>query len=143
MRVLVTGDRDWGNPKVYGVTEATRQAVALFNVLSKLFDIAPDTIIVEGDARGADKLAGQIWAELTSPQQVEAYPADWNRYHRAAGPIRNREMLKQSIERGKRDGHTLQRAIACHSHLQDSKGTKDMVKLLQAAIGDEHILYVK
>ena len=50
----------------------------------------PNTI-VHGGATGADRL-GEKWAKaLTLP--VNEYPADWKAYGKAAGPIRNKEML--------------------------------------------------
>lgn len=47
--------------------------------------------IVSGMSRGADKL-GFRWAEQNG-FQTKKFPADWNKYGRAAGPIRNKEML--------------------------------------------------
>lgn len=41
---------------------------------------------------GADKLALE-WAEERG-MEILKYPADWKRYKRAAGPIRNSEMGK-------------------------------------------------
>lgn len=55
---------------------------------------------------------------------VESYPADWKRYGRAAGPIRNRQML----EEGKPD-----LIIAFHSNLAESRGTANMVKIARKA----------
>lgn len=49
------------------------------------------TIVVHGGAQGADDLAAQIARSLGL--QVRAYPADWTRYGRSAGPRRNQEML--------------------------------------------------
>lgn len=142
MRVLVTGDRDWGNPEVYGEKQAARQRLSLLRALEQLYRAARDTIIVHGDARGADKLAGLIWTELAGSNQVEAHPANWAKYHRAAGPIRNAEMLVISAERALKDGHKLRKAIACHPDLTKSKGTMDMVKRLRKVIGDDNILYL-
>lgn len=50
----------------------------------------PDRVI-HGAARGADTLAGE-WAKRHA-LNVTAFPADWNRDGRAAGPIRNQKML--------------------------------------------------
>jgi SLOG family YspA-like protein len=47
--------------------------------------------IIHGDARGADRLAGQEASDLGF--WVEGVPADWKRNGKAAGPIRNRQML--------------------------------------------------
>ncbi len=46
-------------------------------------------VIIEGGAKGADKIAGK-WAQ---DYAHECYPADWDRYGKAAGPIRNGQML--------------------------------------------------
>ncbi len=51
---------------------------------------------------------------------VEAYPAEWARYHHAAGPIRNKQMLTE----GKPD-----LVIAFHNDIEKSKGSKNMVAL--------------
>lgn len=76
MKVLICGSRDWDNP----------------TPIRELIDDLPrDTIVIEGEARGADKMAAHLAKE--AGLQVEPYPADWARYHRAAGPIRNKQML--------------------------------------------------
>lgn len=48
--------------------------------------------ILHGAARGADTLAAQE-AEQIEGAVVRAFPADWEQYGRAAGPIRTQEML--------------------------------------------------
>jgi hypothetical protein len=105
MRVLVCGDRNWTN------------TVPIIQRLSKL---PPDTVIIEGEERGADTLAAGVAVHLGF--QVEGYPAQWNKYGRAAGPIRNTQML----EEGKPD-----LVIAFHNNLSNSKGTKNMVEQVQ------------
>lgn len=52
------------------------------------------TEVVCGMARGVDEL-GYRWArEHDIP--IKEFPADWNRYGKAAGPIRNKEMAEYS-----------------------------------------------
>jgi len=51
------------------------------------------TIILSGCAPGADTL-GIEWAEAKGIQ-VARFPADWNTHGRAAGPIRNQQMLDE------------------------------------------------
>ena len=46
--------------------------------------------VVCGMAKGAD-LLGKRWAE-SKRIPVKEFPADWNRYGRSAGPIRNAQM---------------------------------------------------
>lgn len=49
-----------------------------------------DVIIVSGHAKGADTL-GERYAQERG-LACEQYPADWERYGRGAGPIRNEQM---------------------------------------------------
>lgn len=112
MRVLVTGDRNWTDHEIirnilYGYTP--------------LVSIEP-VVVIHGAARGADSIAGEYAAMIGF--EVEEYPADWGTHHRAAGPIRNRQMLKE----GKPDV-----VLAFHDDLASSKGTKDMVDASLAA----------
>jgi hypothetical protein len=48
-------------------------------------------VIIEGGAKGADRLA-RTWA-INNNIPVETYEADWESHGRAAGPIRNAKML--------------------------------------------------
>jgi hypothetical protein len=50
------------------------------------------TLLIHGDARGADWLAGE-WAKERGVEV--ACPADWRRRGRGAGPIHNRQMLDE------------------------------------------------
>ena len=142
MRVLVTGDREWGNAEFYGAPEAARQVQRLVRVLTVLHVVAPDTIVVVGGARGADTIAELNAVELFGKEHVERHKADWTKHGKAAGPIRNQHMIDESARRAANDGHRLERAIACHPDLDNSKGTKDMVYRLSKAIGRANILFV-
>jgi hypothetical protein len=54
-----------------------------------------DTVI-SGAADGVDKM-GEWWAAWQTPQiPVSRYPADWDKYGKAAGMIRNRAMALQA-----------------------------------------------
>jgi len=102
--VLVTGDRN------YTDHEYLRQFLLTFHLN---FDILK---LVHGDAKGADTMADQ-WAK-SAAIPVQAYPAQWDRYGRAAGPIRNRAMW---------DAEMPDVVIAFHKNLSESRGTKDMM----------------
>jgi hypothetical protein len=120
-RLLVTGSRYWTNvEKIYDVLSlAKEQAGAL------------PLIIVEGEAKGADELSRRVAHQLEL--DVERYPADWNAHGKAAGPIRNQQMLDESLRRAHSDGCYLRAGAAFHESLADSKGTLDMVNRLEAA----------
>jgi hypothetical protein len=49
--------------------------------------------LIHGDASGADRLSGE-WAQSRGIP-VRAFPADWAKHRRAAGPIRNKQMLEE------------------------------------------------
>lgn len=75
-RVLVCGSRDWNRPAL---------------IAAKLAELPPGSIVMHGTARGADIIAADYAYSLGF--EVEHYPADWKRYGKKAGIIRNLEML--------------------------------------------------
>lgn len=81
-RIAVTGGRDYRDKKT------------VFNVLDKLNKQDPITELMHGGARGADTLS-RLWAEARDVESRAFYP-DWDRYGKAAGPIRNNQILNQS-----------------------------------------------
>lgn len=100
-RVLVCGDREW---------------TAIEPIRAVLQKYPPGTVVIHGAARGADTLADQVAKELGF--DVDPYPADWKKFKKAAGPIRNSQMLAE--------GHPTE-VHAFHNALEHSTGTKDMV----------------
>lgn len=82
MRILVTGSRHWADE------EACRRAIeaAMGEVPAR------ECTLVHGAAPGADTVCARIGAELG--MRVEAHPAQWAKYGRRAGPIRNAEMVR-------------------------------------------------
>jgi hypothetical protein len=81
-RVLVCGGRDYRDRDALFLT---MDAV----VMRLCVDGLPD--LCHGGADGADRLAGE-WAKSRGVR-CTVFPADWKTYGRAAGPIRNAEML--------------------------------------------------
>jgi hypothetical protein len=79
MRVLVCGGRDF-----------TDRAL-LEAELDRLHHARIFTVLIEGDARGADRMAG-AWAEAQGIAH-EVFRADWDELGAKAGPIRNQQML--------------------------------------------------
>jgi hypothetical protein len=81
-----------------------------------------DIVLIHGCATGADD-AARRWAE-DREYETDAYPACWKQYGKAAGPIRNTQMLTE----GKPD------VVIAFWDLK-SKGTKDMInKSLKANV---------
>lgn len=108
-RVLVCGSRHW------------RDSEAIHHTLDLHLRLHYGRIeIIHGNARGADLIADSVARGLGLV--VHPYPADWNAHGRAAGPIRNRQMLDQhpDVVLAFKDGfdHTFSRG-----------GTEHMVKI--------------
>lgn len=80
-RVIIAGSRTFSN---YRLMVEKCDAV-LYN---KFY--THDIIIVSGGAKGADQ-CGERYAQ-DRRLKVEVYPAEWDKYGSAAGPIRNRQM---------------------------------------------------
>lgn len=72
---------------IAGTRTITSLAIVAEAIKASEFDIAE---VVSGGAPGVDALA-EKWAEEHGIP-VKRFPADWNRYGRRAGPIRNTEM---------------------------------------------------
>ena len=106
------GDRNWNDRrKLY-------DALDTWN----LYSGEKITTIIEGEAKGADRLAAD-WGEAHGIE-VLRFPADWSEQGRSAGPRRNTRMLKE----GKPD-----LVLAFHDYLDESKGTKNMVEQAKRA----------
>jgi hypothetical protein len=102
MTILCCGDRNWKDKR------KIKRTLKLFLWSAKT--------VVHGGANGADKLSGKAAKELGFV--VRKHKAEWKKYGKAAGPIRNQKMLDEE------DPNVV---IAFHSNLKRSKGTKDMV----------------
>ena len=107
-RIIVAGGRDF-------------QDEAYLNTsLDQLREEYIDIEIVSGHASGADKLAEAYAARLGLKLRI--FPAEWKKYGRAAGPIRNREMLDYIME---------EKPVVAAFWDGQSKGTKNMIEQAQ------------
>lgn len=109
MKILITGDRNWTD---------------WWTIWKVLGWMPSGTIVVHGNARGADRIGGRI-AAMVYDFVVRPYSARWNEYGKAAGVIRNQEMLDKE--------GPFNLVLAFHPDLRASKGTKDMVLRARAA----------
>ncbi len=105
-KILICGGRDY---KDYDRLE---------DELHKLWRAEGNYIIIHGCAPGADSLAGRYAKQYNN--SVEEYPADWDKYGRRAGPLRNIQML----EEGRPD-----LVVA----FPGSRGTAHMIRIAQEA----------
>jgi hypothetical protein len=116
MRVLVCGGRNFAD-----VTK--NEHIMEWNFMNDWLDKwheghEGDLTVIHGAARGADMTA-HVWAHSIGAH-IKQYPADWKKYGKQAGYVRNAQMLKE----GKPD-----LVIA----FPGGKGTAMMVKLAKEA----------
>lgn len=82
MKIIVCGGRNYSDRR------------CVFNTLDVIHAETPITILMHGDANGADRLASS-WATWggQAKTKIETFPAQWMKYGFGAGPRRNQEML--------------------------------------------------
>jgi len=111
--VIISGDREWTCGKT------------IAHVLGML---SVGTQITHGACKGADliaeKVALEFNASLNMRFDIRGLAADWKRYGKGAGPLRNQDMLNSA----KAD-----MVIAFHDNINESKGTKNMIMLANKA----------
>ena len=78
MKLVVAGSRDFNDKKLL---------FEKIDLLRERFDI---TEIISGTAKGADSLGAEYGSENEIP--VIEFPANWNKYGKGAGHIRNKQM---------------------------------------------------
>lgn len=104
MRLAIVGSRDFTD---YSKLEKTLIDLDIFDEITE---------IVSGGARGADKLAERFASEYLI--KFTEYPALWTKHGKAAGFIRNQQIVARCDQ-----------LIAFWDH--ESKGTKHSIKLAQ------------
>lgn len=95
-------------------------------LVKKLDKITADLgklVVVHGAAAGADTLADK-WVQERG-HTVVRFHADWEKHGKAAGPLRNQEMLDFIL--------TAQQRFAVCCWDGESRGTKDMIRKLAGA----------
>ena len=104
MRVIICGGRDFADKKL------------CFDSLGRLLSEYEAMEIVSGHARGAD-LFGEEYARIHG-LKLTVFKADWKKYGRGAGPVRNRQMLEYALKGT---------AVIIAFWDGKSKGTKNMI----------------
>lgn len=91
MRILITGSRDWSD------RERVQDEIDRYLNEKISRNFFPEIVIVHGDCpTGADH-----WASLYADSEDfinEKHPADWERYGKRAGFLRNAEMVEKNAD---------------------------------------------
>lgn len=112
-RIIIAGSRQFNDYKKMLKT-LDELGVHLINTI--------DTVeIISGHASGADALGEKFAKAYNYPLKI--FPADWKKYGKAAGPIRNEQMAKYAAE--------ADRGVLIAFPIGESKGTRNMIKLAQ------------
>lgn len=98
IRILVTGSRDWDNRvlisrQVFGYINKTCPMLLDEHGHPDRRDTS-DVVIVHGDCpKGADALVESFARGCVPPIKTEPHPADWAKWKRRAGIVRNAQMV--------------------------------------------------
>jgi hypothetical protein len=116
MKLLIAGSRDY--PTNGNFNDKMNELVKLFGVPSE---------VVSGHCKtGPDKL-GEDWAKQNNIP-VKLFPADWDKFGRSAGPIRNKHMAEYC-----------DRAIVFWDG--QSRGSQNMINELKRFNKAYHVIY--
>ena len=110
LRILVTGSRNW--------TDWNAIATAIGRA-STGWSPSSVTVVHGACPTGADAIADELADRFGFT--VERHPADWDRHGRAAGPIRNQEMVNLGAD------------VCLALPLGSSRGTYDCMSRAKAA----------
>jgi hypothetical protein len=117
MRVLVTGSRDWEGPWAEGRVHAVLRALEILHQTVEPNE--PFVIVHGGCPTGADAIADR-WARRRW-YEPEVHPANWAAHGKAAGFLRNAEMVQMGAD-------------VCVGFLKDgSRGTSHTLALARTA----------
>ena len=104
VRIIVAGGREFNDSKLFE------------EKVSEILTQYKDIEFVSGHAKGADSMAEKYASD--NGIRIKVMPAEWKKYGRAAGPIRNKQMLDYALEAD---------AVLIAFWNGVSKGTKDMI----------------
>ncbi len=94
MRILITGSRDWDNDKsiYFRIMEAIGDWIESHPGLRKDQPLGWVTIVPGKCPMGADRIA-DIFSNRRLGHAAEVHPANWKKYGKRAGMLRNLEMV--------------------------------------------------
>lgn len=110
LRIIVCGGRNFN--------DYDRMKDEIDKIIAKFNRYVQEIEIVSGHCAGADQLGEQYARERGYPCKV--FPANWEKYGRSAGPIRNSEMIKYALK--------VNVPIVVAFRSPRTKGTNDTIK---------------
>jgi len=116
-RIVICGTRDFNDAQL------------LYSTIDALIKNAESSEIVTGGCRGADKI-GECYAQNNNIP-LKVFPADWGKYGRAAGPIRNKQMLDYALK---------EKATVIAFWDGKSRGTLNMINIAKKSKADVYVI---
>lgn len=113
-------------------------------MIETLRDLVPyGSTVYHGDARGADRMAHDVLdiycrdhtGDPDDDVTIIPFPADWDRYGKAAGPRRNQQMLDEMLT------HPGPKRVIAFYRGPHSRGTEDMIRRARAAGIETIVVY--
>lgn len=95
--ILVTGCRDWiDREAVANALSAESNGLSVHSADIPRGNWHDEAAVIHGHCpTGADRIADEVATEMGF--SVHSMPADWAKHGKAAGPIRNRQMVQAAI----------------------------------------------
>jgi len=138
LALLVTGARKF-NLQNSSTTSTKTSNYTLENIIqdefTKLKNKYNTIFLIEGEAEGVDLTAKSIGEKFSFT--ISAFKPDWKKYGRAAGPIRNLEMVKKLLVFKNKGCSVLVQAY--HNDLENSRGTKNTIEQCLKKIKDVEV----
>lgn len=105
MRVIVAGSTQWDDADA---------------IHRELVELSSDSVVIHGDAPGADQIGGEIARQIgLSVEPIAKNSKDYRRYRRGAWKSLNERMIQSGVEL----------VLAFHPAIDKSKGTRHLVAL--------------
>ena len=109
VRVIIAGSRNFNDQDLFD--NSVHDALIKYDT--------DELEIISGGCSGADRM-GEEYAEEWGIK-CTVFPADWNKYGKAAGPIRNEQMARYAAE--------TDHGILIAFPIGESRGTRNMIRL--------------
>lgn len=120
IRVIIAGSRDFYNPGIFN------------NIMTLYLSDIPDNKleIISGGCRGADRMGEQYAKDWNLKCKV--FPANWKKYGKSAGPIRNEKMVKYALQAD----HGMLIAFP----IGESRGTRNIIEIANRYGLEVHVI---
>lgn len=120
-RIIIAGGRNFDN---YNLLESYVEYII------DRFYKKENVVIISGTAKGADKM-GEYYAAKHNIKCCK-FPANWDKYGKQAGPIRNKEMAQYAVSDNSK-------GVLIAFWDKKSKGTENMIQNAKKLSMDIHI----